>query len=269
MRKIRNNDNSDAPDDWVVTYGDMVTLLLAFFVLLFSFSEVDAQKWQELVKTFTGRDVVVVQQGSSSSDSIMETSSFIMPDFISRVTNQTDELEEEEEEEEEQVVSEKQKIINKQFDALYDILLQHSEDEGNIFQIVKTEDQIRIRLSSNILFEPNKAVINSESYDILTNLAVLIKDHLVVLDKIVMEGNTDNLPINSSLYRDNFELSLERALAVLYFFKYETDYDERMLMPLGYGEYNPISDNDTAEGRAKNRRTDIVLVRKNIDKQQD
>ncbi|MDD2262668.1 MAG: OmpA family protein, partial [Clostridia bacterium] len=85
-----------------------------------------------------------------------------------------------------------------------------------------------------------------------------------VLDKLVIEGNTDNIPINTARYRDNFELSIYRALNVFYFIQQEDLFPAKKIEIKGYGENNPIASNDTEEGRALNRRTDIVIMKAEV-----
>jgi flagellar motor protein MotB len=336
--KFKNKPSDDGGDDWLTTYSDLVTLLLAFFVLLFSFSEVDATKWQELVQSFSG-DIVILEEGSTSS--IIDSDSSVFEDSNkSSEDDSTEDLEDEgntdpegenaavvdenentdisesdtsyenensegnedneagseednlgtvdeEDLEDEAAVLEPEeniddtagidtsdeereetsgnvyndKFVNEQFDELYSSLMFFNDNEGLKMEITKSESEIKIRLSNNMLFGPEKADINEASHKALKEVVEIVKEYDEVIEKMIMEGNTDNLPIRSSNYRDNFELSLERALNVLYFFKYEGNFNPQKLVPMGYGEYNPVATNDTVEGRAKNRRTDVILVK--------
>jgi len=307
-----NDTEEDSSEDWLTTYSDLVTLLLAFFVLLFSFSEVDAKKWDELVKSFTG-DFIVTE--SSTTDSFMDDNTSILEQNNIDVREQLmeirqqeekkeaeeseedleeesseEEIEEEspEEELEEEVQEEDieeeneveapleealgeegnefdQEIIDEQFEQLYGELTQYNDLEGLELEIARTESEIRIRLSNNLLFSPEEADIYENSTETLREIVNIIKSYDETLNMIVMEGNTDSLPITTGRYRDNFELSIERALNVLYFFRYEGDFQPNKLVPMGYGEYNPVATNETQEGRAKNRRTDILLIKNTND----
>lgn len=306
----------DTSQDWLTTYSDLVTLLLAFFVLLFSFSEVDAKKWDELVKTFSGEFVI---QENSDTSSILEDSSSVLENNNIDIREQliesqrrqeekeaaeedenleeTEDLEEpiEEEETEESPEEETeapeedveeaqeeeievpveeeieepveegnqidQELIDENFEALYGELIEFNDVEGLKLEIAKSNSEIRIRLSNNLLFSPEEANIYENSTETLREIVNIIKSYDDTLELIIMEGNTDNLPITTGRYRDNFELSIERALNVLYFFRYEGNFKPDKLVPMGYGEYNPVATNDTIEGRAKNRRTDILLIK--------
>ena len=325
--KFKNRPSDGGGDEWLTTYSDLVTLLLAFFVLLFSFSEVDAVKWQELVKSFSG-DIVLIEERNASSimdndlsifdedhpnyrgdgstdmedegnadpegensavvdedentdisetdtstetedseeDNIgdvseedIEDDAIAEPDVNIDDTEGVDSTEEETDETSGDVYDEK--FVNEQFEELYNSLMFFNDNEGLKMEITRSESEIKIRLSNNMLFEPEKADINQASLESLQKVVEIVKGYDEIIEKMIMEGNTDNLPIRSSQYRDNFELSLERALNVLYFFKYQGNFNPQKLVPMGYGEYNPVATNDTVEGRTKNRRTDVILVK--------
>ncbi len=301
--KKHNDVEEDSSEDWLTTYSDLVTLLLAFFVLLFSFSEIDAKKWEEIVKSFSG-DLMITE--SSTTDSFMDDNTSILDqknidireqllEIQQRKEETAADLEKEPEEEAEEPPEESpeeeleeapeeqieeneieapieeelleegneidQEVIDEQFEELYGELTQYNDIEGLELEIARTDSEIRIRLSNNLLFSPEEADIYENSTQTLRGIVSIIKSYDKTLDAIVMEGNTDDLPITTGRYRDNFELSIERALNVLYFFRYEGDFQPEKLIPMGYGEYNPVATNDTAEGRAKNRRTDVLLIK--------
>jgi chemotaxis protein MotB len=303
-RKYREVEE-DKSQDWLTTYSDLVTLLLAFFVLLFSFSEVDAKKWEELVKTFSGEFIIQENSDTSSiledSTSVLENNNIDIRDQLIESQRRQEEKEvaeedseenydleeppEEETEEPEEEIEETQdeeievpveeeieepveegnqidqEKIDEEFEALYGELIEFNDIEGLKLEIAKSNSEIRIRLSNNLLFSPEEANIYENSTETLREIVNIIKRYDDTLELIIMEGNTDNLPITTGRYRDNFELSIERALNVLYFFRYEGNFQPDKLVPMGYGEYNPVATNDTIEGRAKNRRTDILLIK--------
>src|SRR6056297_2372341 len=282
--KKHNDVEEDSSEDWLTTYSDLVTLLLAFFVLLFSFSEIDAKKWEEIVKSFSG-DLMITE--SSTTDSFMDDNTSILDQNNIDIREQLLEIQQRKEETPEETPEEApeeqieeneietpieeelaeegneidQEVIDEQFEELYGELTQYNDIEGLELEIARTDAEIRIRLSNNLLFSPEEADIYENSTQTLRDIVSIIKSYDKTLDAIVMEGNTDDLPITTGRYRDNFELSIERALNVLYFFRYEGDFQPEKLIPMGYGEYNPVATNDTAEGRAKNRRTDVLLIK--------
>jgi chemotaxis protein MotB len=255
VKKPGRKPNSDG--DWILTYSDVVTLLLTFFVLLFSFSEIDAFKWRELVVSFTGKEILAVNEGSGAI--IGDPKEITIIEEIEPSAGKEEEEEFEKKGEAEETTQPVAEVAD-EFAKLYEALVEYSETEGDI-EITMNEYQIRIRLSNNLLFETANADITEENERILKDLTKIVFDFEETISRIVVEGNTDNLPISNDQYKDNFELSLARSLSVLYYLKNNMDMNPQKLVPMGYGEYNPIGDNDTEEGRALNRRTDIVLVK--------
>jgi chemotaxis protein MotB len=250
MIKPRKKPGDDGPDEWIVTYSDMVTLLLAFFILLFSFSSVDAVKWQALVESFTGQ---VRFLDSEDSSSILDQNYSI----IDTGHNPIKQIEEDEN----PITDTDMRRIEHDFRELYAALAAYNEETGMNMQVTMLGREIRIRLANNMLFDSARDNINREANQVLIELTDIIKGYDHILDKLILEGHTDNLPINTPEFRDNFELSLKRALNVLYYFKYEGEFEPRKLIAMGYGEHEPVADNNTVEGRAMNRRTDIMLIR--------
>jgi chemotaxis protein MotB len=110
------------------------------------------------------------------------------------------------------------------------------------------------------MFDSGKADLNARSMEVIAAITPLLTRYEPQIRKIRIEGNTDNVPISNSQFRDNYELSMQRALVVLRYIRNKADFPPEKLVAIGYGEYYPIAGNDTEQGRAKNRRTDIILV---------
>lgn len=116
---------------------------------------------------------------------------------------------------------------------------------------------IVITLPDILLFSSGSAELKPEAYEPLTRIAEKLKE---IPDKISIEGHTDNIPISSSIYKSNWELSAARASSVLHFLLQKGLNPDRFMIA-GYGEYRPVESNETAEGRAKNRRVEIIILR--------
>lgn len=116
---------------------------------------------------------------------------------------------------------------------------------------------IVITLPDIFLFSSGSAELKPEAYEPLTRIAEKLKE---IPGKISIEGHTDNIPISSSIYKSNWELSAARASSVLHFLLQKGLNPDRFMIA-GYGEYRPIESNETAEGRAKNRRVEIIILR--------
>ena len=190
MSRQRNNESpkhAGAPA-WMNTYGDMVTLLLTFFVLLFSFSTINAEKWQALVVSLTG------------NPSIMEGGEEFPLDSSSFLEEQLNSIEETDD-----------------FERLYRSLKEYIEENelDAYLDISKSETEILIRFLDNVLFELGKADIKEEGLGILEEVTKALYKYQEVINMIRIEGHTDNLPISTFLYPSNWELSGARAVNVL------------------------------------------------------
>lgn len=220
---------------WMTTYSDMVTLLLTFFVLLYSFSSIDADKWQRLVVAFTG-DTSIFEQKSELHINQQQAG-------LDEITQLQQQL--------------------KDFQELYEKLKAYVESSELDTKILlnKTDNEIQIRFTDNVLFDSGKANLKDEALEILSKITVAIRTYEQSIQMIRIEGHTDNVPINTAEFPSNWELSTARAVTVLKFLIQNQNLSPEMLSAVGYGEYHNIAGNDTAEGRAKNRRVDFVIAR--------
>lgn len=134
--------------------------------------------------------------------------------------------------------------------------------EKKLSEYAKVEtnaQRIKISLSNPILFDSGSAELKSAASDALKEIANLI---LTMENPIIVEGHTDNVPISSAKYRSNFELSASRAFSVINYFINSGKISPERFSTFGYGEYKPVASNDTDDGRAKNRRIEINIIRK-------
>lgn len=215
-------------DAWLATYGDMVTLVLTFFVLLYSFSSVNEKKLKEISAALTS-----LLGGGTSGESILEGGNGIL----------------------EEVVPEDVGVQNSTFTKVSEFL----ENNGlkDIAQI-KTDDRgVIIELNDKILFESGKSELIPESKGVLDKISGL----LGTLDNtFIIEGHTDNIPINNYRFNDNWDLSSSRANSVIRYFTQVKGLDVNKFNSAAYGEFKPLVDNSTEENRAKNRRVNILIV---------
>ncbi|MGI5877261.1 MAG: OmpA/MotB family protein [Christensenellales bacterium] len=247
MRKREQPQEEGAPD-WVVSYGDMMSLLLTFFVLLFSFSSIDAEKWRALVESLAGRPLIVEQIPDDSVIGILPGEQQVPEEPEATPTPEPSQT--------------ALPSPGEALDALYQRLLDATRDAGvdADLEVLRTQDEIILRFNNNMMFESGRADLNARSIEVISSLLPLMVEYEPYLHQIRIEGNTDDVPIHNSHFRDNYELSMHRALVVLRYIRDHTSIAPGKLVSIGYGEHNPIADNDTEEGRALNRRTDIILV---------
>ncbi len=213
---------------WMATFSDMVTLLLAFFVMLLSFSSIQEAKFHEAIHSLKGAFGVM-----ASPPTVIQQPDVVVP--------QAD-------------TNEWQRMLYE----LQQIRVALSE-EGlqEEVQLTLEKEGVSIQISTPMLFEPAEAELRAPSTQLLDKLSTALQK----LDtEIRVEGHTDNVPINSEQFPSNWELSSARATAVL---KYLIDrgLPPERLAAVGYGEFRPIDTNETDAGRHRNRRVEIFVRR--------
>ena len=230
-KKIKS---SGAPG-WMVTFGDMMSLLLTFFVLLFTFSTLDVVKFREVIISLQGAMGVL-----SGGPQILN-----MGDIPTRPQPTED------------------AAIN----PLLDVMQVHVQevleeaDAQDVVDVQKTKKGLLIRFKDRALFDSGRAVIRTEMRPVLQELAKYLSG---IENDIEIQGHTDNVPINTVQFPSNWELSQARAAAVLNLLlsvpPLEGEWDQGRFSIAGYGEYHPIESNDTPEGRQANRRVDAFIL---------
>ena len=247
---------------WLATYGDMVTLVLTFFVLLFSFSEIDKTKLMEFVTSFQSStgvldggsgiigpggevDLPPVDPGDEENEPAdpADPGHTADPDHVAN-PNAGD-----------------MDVVLEAIDKWYAEVTEQPGANLNI-EIERHEYEIIVRLPGNVLFDSGFAVLKNEAKDLLLSFFEYINtvQGLETLQTIRVEGHTDSVPM-SGRYRDNQDLSVARADTVLrYLWDTVPEIPRHLYSSAGFGEYRPIDDNETEYGRARNRRVDFVLV---------
>ena len=253
MARRKKNDNESKGAHWMDTYGDMVTLLLTFFVLLYSFSTVNEQKWQELVAAFNRSYTTTPPIGEE-----------MPPGMVGSGGGQSG-FEENGEGEDDESTGEQpeSKFVIPDMDPLYKGIKGYVIDSGleSVIHVSKQDLEIIIRFMDNVMFDSGSAKIKDDYLyilDYITNVLIQYDDEISM---VRIEGHTDNRPIHTYQYPSNWELSVNRAVAVLKYMIEEKDYEPTRISAVGYGEYHPIADNDTESGRSKNRRVDFVITK--------
>ncbi|MGI6225611.1 MAG: OmpA family protein [Peptococcales bacterium] len=233
---------------WMITYGDMITLILTFFILLYSYSSLDVLKWKQVVSSVKG-SLGVMNGGNSLND--IELVGQGKPD-----DNINDrKITEEELIDLERLQQEKAELENLKT-SLSELLKEIDQ------RIIVTIDQrgVIIRFEDSVLFDKGKAHLKSEAKEVLDNVSQILYS---IRNNIRIEGHTDDLPINTVQFPSNWELSTTRATNVLRYLL-EHGLSPQSLSAVGYGEYHPIVPNVDEESRKKNRRVDIVIIRESL-----
>ena len=220
-------DNKNHLNRWVVSYADFVTVLLAIFMVL----------W--IGSNFEISDKALAQAKKQEQTQEQKQSPNGPNHLIDGVKNPSDSKEIK--------VIEFEKTLNE-----LNIALKDKKD----MQIIPQDAKITIRLGEGVLFDEGSAIIKADSKKSLDILIAELKKN----DKqIRVEGHSDNLPIKGGKYSSNWELSSARAVNILSYMM-SNGIDKKRLSAAGYADNMPVATNDTQEGRAKNRRVDIIII---------
>jgi len=229
------SDNDFDPNAWMVTFADLIMLLLTFFVLLLTMSSMDAKKLRKLMAHFTESTGVLEFAGSGK---VSDFSS-----FISKYNNSDSML----------VVDQKQFFTEIKTSSAIKNMLKDINEKINLSD---DERGVVLSFSENILFNPGKAIVKKEIFPVLDEIADAIYE---CPNDILIMGHTDNTPIKSELYKSNWELSAYRGLSVLDYFLKEKELSPSRFYVGGYGSLRSKYPNNTAKSRALNRRVEIIF----------
>jgi chemotaxis protein MotB len=230
---------------WLVSYADFITLLFAFFVVMFASSQTDSVKVGRFVESFS-RAIqwsVFATDGSGFLDGAPSNP------MIADDTQQS-------------AKPPKKKARAGEFEQEREIKgsIKKLQASAPILAGLKIEEatgELILRLPERLVFERGKAELSDEGRVALSAIADELAPRPVQLR---VEGHTDSTPIHNAVFRSNWELSTARATAVISFFIEGKNFDPERLSAAGYAEFHPIADNDTEEGRGSNRRVDLVVT---------
>jgi chemotaxis protein MotB len=218
---------------WIVTYADMLTLLFALFVVLWSMSDPNTTKIKQVRTSLDKAFNVGVLSGATGSSPLFDSGGGLTPSIA--------------------------EIRGRDLAAISKVVGDFSNKNAldNGIQIRSDADSITISLSDNLLFDSGRADLRPGSQTVLDQVAGALK---ALPNEIRVEGHTDNVPVNSPDFATNWELSAARASTVLRYLTESAGLKQSRLFLAGYADTRPVADNSTPEGRALNRRADIVIV---------
>lgn len=229
---------------YMVTYADLITLLLAFFIILFAMSDENPHKFEQVAQSLSAGF-------NKGSESIINTDLATNPELKRQQTN---------EQNVKMMASVKEQNELRELKKRID---QKVSEMGLEKQITTTlgKQGLMISLTDKVLFNSGSAELKNENSEIIKVVGSIISE---VQNPVQVSGYTDNVPINTGDFPSNWELSGQRSMTVL---KYMIDNNKGLnperIYAAGFGEYHPIANNDTEEGREKNRRVEILVERMN------
>lgn len=231
MARRRQREEHENHERWLVSYADFITLLFAFFVVMYSISSVNEGKYKVFTESLEGvftqaeraiRPVPVGEQPVQGVGPAEEAAN----DPLSSIAAS----------------------IRSAFGGLI---------EGDEIRVRGNEMWLEIELNSSLLFPSGGAIPNDRAFDLIERVATILAPYR---NPIQVQGYTDNLPINTASFPTNWELSAARAASVVRMLA-SHGVDPAQLAAVGYGEYQPVADNISAEGRARNRRVVLAIAR--------
>ena len=248
-RRRRQTGSEESSGNWLTTYADLITLLFTFFVLLYTFSSIDAERFKEIAISL--QMALTGQSGPTMFDEYPDGP--IGPIIPSQDLPPEDQDNARFKETQDGIA-----ILNEEIKRVYGIVQSFVEEEDLEAEVRLRMDRrgVIIDINESILFDPGMADLKDESKLLLDKLTKLIS---AFDNNIIIEGHTDTVPISRSKYPTNWELSAARATTVLRYFAEEKNVAPERLSAAGYGEYRPVVPNDTAENKAQNRRVNILI----------
>ena len=256
----RKEDPPKGSPAWMNTFADLMNLLLCFFVMLFSMSSVNEEKFEKVIASFQSTFSILPGGGASIGEGELISSgisqlenfdSYYNQQLSSQSDGQTEEEKDITEAYEQQELEESEDMAQQLENALSQYGIQDD------VEVDFNAEYVTLNMNGALLFDSASAELRDEAYPLVNKLGKM----LVTYDNniIEVEGHTDNVPIHSSKYEDNNVLSMYRALAVANYLRDTTTLDPAYIKSSGRGEYVPIADNATPEGRARNRRVEIKI----------
>lgn len=237
-KRNKDDDNNSGSPAWMTIFGDLMTLLLVFFVLLYSFSVMDLQKFKGFMSALQNQ-LGVMESGQSLSENQVMNQGMQGQNFNPSRVNLN------------QIKQDMQNYINK------------NNLEDNV-HLEMSERGLVIRMTGEILYDIGEAVIKPTGREVLNEIGSNV---VGIRNNVKVEGHTDSLPINNSDYPSNWELSTARAVRVIKFFIDNIDINPSRLSAAGYSKYRPIKENVSPKNRAVNRRVEVVILNSMIDKE--
>ncbi|HCM88670.1 MULTISPECIES: flagellar motor protein MotB [Vagococcus] len=252
MKKRPKKHEEHADEGWLLPYSDMLTLLLALFIVMFAMAKTDDGKLDELSNEFS----VILSGKNNGSDN------GILPGQQKKTPSDSKENKKSKKSEKTKVVekpekSQEEKKMQAAGDSIKDELSKagHAED----IDVDLEQDGLRIAIKSGLLFSSGSADITGDVEDIVKKVADSLKD----LDNdLIVAGYTDNVPSNTTEFPSNWELSSARAMTVMKLLvKHQATSEDRISVQ-AYGEFKPKVPNNNDENRASNRRVEIFIIKK-------
>jgi chemotaxis protein MotB len=235
--KKKHEEEPENTERWMLTYLDMITLLMAFFTIMYAMSTADMAKFKTLSNSLS---MAFGSSGSSGGKNMLTNySGTTIENQNNSFVNIRD---------------------NNEFKSVVKMVKEYAAKQGISKKIDAkiTERGLVVNLADSLLFESGSAELSTKAQELLDRLADIL---FATKKQIRVEGHTDNMPIHTERYQSNWQLSTDRATNVIIYWITKYPNQASNLSAAGYGEFRPVASNDTPEGRTLNRRVDMVILR--------
>ena len=240
-------DEDHSRDRWLVSYADFITLMFAFFVVMYAISSVNEGKYRVLAESLTAVFTEQPRAESRQPQAIPSVHSEQLREELPEVQPLSEPL----------AVESSEPPEDHSAEALQqrlEISLEHFQEQG-LVEIDRRDGRIEVRMKSTMLFDSGSARLSNAVLRALRDVGRILQP---LENPIRVEGHTDDVPINTIEYPSNWELSAARAASVVHFFSRIGVAPDR-LAAVGYGEHRPLADTASEDGRAANRRVTLVI----------
>ncbi|MCM1268463.1 MAG: flagellar motor protein MotB [Bacteroidales bacterium] len=270
MAKKKQEDPPKGSPAWMATFSDLMNLLLCFFVLLFAMSNVDEAKQEAIVASFNQAFSVFSGGAQAIGDGILVSNGVSQLNELDDFINSTGKLDEGQTVDEDMAQTSAAEAAEAAKEQLEEAQLAESEKLAEMVQeavderemqdeveVQFTSQYVQLTLKGSILFDSGQTLLKEEAKPVLDQVGLILERYAT--GTVEIEGHTDNVPMSGAKYSNNNELSSGRALSVFDYILSVTNLNPANIKHAGRGEYLPIADNATPEGRAKNRRVEIKI----------
>lgn len=261
MSKKRQEHHEEHVDEsWLIPYADLLTLLLALFIILFAASQTDQKKYQAIMQSFNSAFTGGIGQFNFSNLIPLTNEPNIDQKKFDQPTDPATPNGLEQQQKQQQM---QQQLEKEQYDLqqLKQKLDQYIADNKLTTQLDTklTEDLLMLTIRDNALFSSGSATVKPEAKQLAETISEMLAQYPGY--RIEVSGHTDNVPIRTAAFETNWDLSSKRALNFMKILLENDKIGPERFRSIGYGEYQPIDTNDTEAGRAKNRRVEVSILR--------
>ncbi len=251
-KRIDRLEEEESQDRWLVSYADFITLLFAFFVVMYSIAQLNNTKYDSLVEAlkdeFTAKNQkpVTAEQPIPAEDSVTVVQPIKLDDPTDEEKRKRQRLSDE--------ILHERRVLAKASENLHAVLEPYLKND--LVSVKRNDFWLELEMKSDLLFLSGEAELSKKASPVIRKIAEVLGG---MPNMINVEGHTDNIPIDTVEFPSNWDLSAARATSVVREL-IKDHINPKRLAVVGYGEFHPVADNSTEEGRFKNRRVVLVVM---------